>query len=432
MKMRILIKNIKQLLQAGEDISLKRGAEMADLNCIENAFVYVADGIIANYGAMENLPDSLRMEIDGLSGKGVRKDPHEDSDIEIIDATGKIVMPSFCDSHTHLIYAGSREREFVDKINGLSYQQIAANGGGILNSAQLLRNTSEDELYASALERANEIMASGTGAVEIKSGYGLSAESELKMLRVAKRIKENTPLTVKTTFLGAHAVPAEYSGNRAGYVDEIINTMIPLVAAEELADYIDVFCEDGFFSVEDTDRILNAGLKYGLRATVHANQMGLSGGVQVGVKYDAISVDHLESIGDAEIEALRNSNTIATMLPGATFFLNMEYSPARKLVENNIPLALATNYNPGSCPSGSMQFEMALACIKMKLNPEEAINACTINGACAMGVEDELGSITKGKRANLIITKAIPSSYFIPYAFTTPFIDTIILNGQKF
>ncbi len=428
---KLLIKNIKQLLQAGEEISLKKGEQMKDLNIIENAFVYVVDGVIADYGAMAQMPEILQQLCRCTASGSV--DPHEKEslEVEVVDASGRIVMPAFCDSHTHLIYAGSREREFVDKINGLSYQQIAANGGGILNSAKLLRETSEDDLYASALERAKEIMASGTGAVEIKSGYGLSVESELKMLRVAKRIGESTPLTVKRTFLGAHAVPVEFSGNKAGYVDEIINTMIPMVAAEDLAEYVDVFCEEGFFSVEDTDRILNAGLKYGLRATVHANQMGISGGVQVGVKYDAISVDHLESIGQAEIEALRNSNTIATMLPGATFFLNMEYAPARKLIENNIPLALATNYNPGSCPSGSMQFEMALACIAMKLTPEEAINACTINGAYAMGVEDELGSVTKGKRANLIITKPVSSCYFIPYAFTTPFIDMVILNGER-
>ena len=348
----------------------------------------------------------------------------------MIDATGGIVMPAFCDSHTHLIYAGSREREFVDKIKGLSYQQIAANGGGILNSAKLLEETSEDDLYKSALNRAYEVMATGTGAIEIKSGYGLSPETELKMLRVAKRLQQTLPIPVKTTFLGAHAVPARYVGNKAAYVDEIINTMIPMVASEELADYIDVFCEEGFFSVEDTDRILNAGLKYGMRAKVHANQMGVSGGVQVGVKYDAISVDHLESVGEEEFDALKNSGTIATMLPGATFFLNMEYSPARKFVEKDIPLALASNYNPGSCPSGSMQFQMALACIAMKLTPVEAFNACTINGAYAMGLEDECGSISVGKRANLIITKEIPSLDFIPYAFTTPFIEKMVLDGK--
>lgn len=423
---KLLIINIKELLQAGEDISLKKGREMAEIASVKNAFVYIENEKIAGYGSMDCMPP----EIKDLYLCVKEGDPHGAEDVEIIDATGKTVFPAFCDSHTHLVYAGSREREFVDKINGLSYQQIAANGGGILNSAKLLQNTSEETLYESALARAREIISGGTGAVEIKSGYGLTPESEIKMLRVAKRIKENTPLAVKTTFLGAHAVPALYSGNREEYVDEIINTMIPMVAAEDLADYIDVFCEDGFFTVEDTDRILNAGLKYGMRAKVHANQMGLSGGVQIGVKYGAVSVDHLESIGNAEIEALRNSDTIATMLPGATFFLNMEYSPARKLIDNGIPLALATNYNPGSCPSGSMQFEMALACIKMKLTPQEALNACTINGAYAMGVENELGSITKGKTANLVITKEMDSYYLIPYAFTTPFIDKMILNGQ--
>lgn len=424
---KLLIINIKELLQAGEDICLKKGAAMDSLDTVENAYVYSEEGKIASYGKMEQMPAELK-EIVDLWRAG---DPHDIEYVEIIDATGKYVLPTFCDSHTHLIYAGSREKEFVDKIKGLSYQQIAANGGGILNSALLLKNTSEDDLYKSALARAWEIIATGTGAVEIKSGYGLSPETELKMLRVAKRLQQDLPIAVKTTFLGAHAVPADYAGNKTGYVDEIINTMIPMVASEELADYIDVFCEEGFFSVEDTDRILNAGLKYGMRAKVHANQMGVSGGVQVGVKYDAISVDHLESVGDAEFEALKNSNTIATMLPGATFFLNMEYSPARKFIEKEIPLALATNYNPGSCPSGSMQFEMALACIAMKLTPTEALNACTINGAYAMGLEDELGSITVGKRANFIITKEIPSVDFIPYAFTTPFIDKLVLNGNK-
>lgn len=421
---RLLILNIKQLIQAGDDICLKRGEQMKDLNIIENAFLYIEDSIISDYGKMEAMPQELSQMASQT------QDPHSDKGIEIIDASGKMVFPSFCDSHTHLIYAGSREKEFVDKINGLSYQEIAARGGGILNSALLLGNTSEEDLYKSALERVKEIMATGTGAVEIKSGYGLTPDNELKMLRVAKRLKESIPLEVKTTFLGAHAYPAAYSDNKNGYIEEIINTMIPMVAAEELADYIDVFCEDGFFSVEDTDRILNAGLKYGMKAKVHANQMGISGGVQVGVKYDAISVDHLESVSEAEFESLKNSQTIATMLPGATFFLNMNYSPARKFIENKIPLALATNYNPGSCPSGSMQFQMALACIAMKLTPEEAINACTINGAYAMGVEDILGSISRGKKANVFITKEIPSYAFIPYAFTTPFIDKIILNGK--
>lgn len=423
---KLLIINIKLLVQAGEDISLKKGKQMGVLECVKNAFVYAEGERIIDYGEMEDLPVVLR-EI--VADK--YRDPHASEDVELIDASGKMVFPSFCDSHTHLVYAGSREREFVDKIKGLSYQEIAANGGGILNSALLLRSTSEDELYKSALARIYEVMATGTGAVEIKSGYGLTPADEFKMLRVIKRLKESVPVTVKATFLGAHAVPARYAGNKAGYVDEIINTMIPQVAAEELAEYIDVFCEEGFFSVEDTDRIFNAGLKYGLRPKVHANQMGFSGGVQVGVKYNAVSVDHLESTAEEEFAALRESETIATMLPGATFFLNMNYAPASRFIENNIPLALASNYNPGSCPSGNMQFEMALACIKMKLTPEEAMNACTINGAYAMGLGEELGSITKGKRANLFITKEISSYHFIPYAFTTPFIDTIILNGKK-
>ncbi|MBR5856378.1 MAG: imidazolonepropionase [Bacteroidales bacterium] len=418
----ILIINIKQLIQAGEEITLKRGGQMKDLNIIENAYLFIEGELISDYGRMDQMPQALYEKIE------LGKDPH--SGIRVIDAAGKMVFPSFCDSHTHLVYAGSREQEFVDKINGLSYQEIAARGGGILNSAQLLGNTSEDDLYRSALERVQEIMLSGTGAVEIKSGYGLTPENELKMLRVVRRLSQNIPLTVKATFLGAHAFPAKYASDKNGYVEEIINTMIPMIASEGLAEYIDVFCEEGFFSVEDTDRILNAGLKYGLQAKVHANQMGVSGGVQVGVKYDAISVDHLESVGEEEFEALKNSQTIATMLPGATFFLNMQYSPARKFIENDIPLALATNYNPGSCPSGSMQFQMALACIAMKLTPEETINACTINGAYAMGVEETLGSITKGKIANLFITKAISSYSFIPYAFTTPYIDTIILKGK--
>ncbi len=430
---KLLVINIKELLQAGEDITLKRGGEMDLISSVENAYLYSVDGRIADYGRMEQLPQELCAVVADWKGR----DPHalassdNQVEIEVVDALGKYVMPAFCDSHTHLIYAGSREREFVDKIKGLSYQQIAANGGGILNSAQLLNNTSENELYRSALGRAYEIMATGTGAVEIKSGYGLTPEAELKMLRVAKRLQNDLPMVVKTTFLGAHAFPAVYANDKKAYVDEIIGTMIPQVAAEELADYIDVFCEEGFFSVEDTDRILNAGMKYGMRAKVHANQMGVSGGVQVGVKYDAISVDHLESVGEAEFEALKKSSTIATMLPGATFFLNMDYSPARKFIENNIPLALATNYNPGSCPSGSMQFQMALACIAMKLTPTEALNACTINGAYAMGVGEELGSITKGKRANFIITKEIPSLAFIPYAFTTPFVDALVLDGKQ-
>jgi imidazolonepropionase len=316
----------------------------------------------------------------------------------VIDVTGRMVLPAFCDSHTHLVYAGSREMEYIDKIRGLSYQEIAKRGGGILNSAQLLHDTSEEELYRQTLARAQEIISFGTGAVEIKSGYGLTPDDEFKMLRVARRIGETTPLTVKTTFLGAHAFPARYKGRESEYVDEIINEMIPVVASEELADYIDVFTEKGFFSVEDTDRILNAGMKYGLRPKVHANQMSFSGGVQVGVKYNAISVDHLEFTGEEEFNVLKGSDTIATLLPGSTFFLEMEYPPARKMIDFGLPVAIASNYNPGSSPSGDMKFMMALASLKMKLTPQEVINATTINGAYAMGVSLSLIHISEPTR----------------------------------
>ena len=401
--------------------ALKVGPQMDDLNGIKDAFLYVEDGKIMHYGAMSRMPETL---------KNMAENPVLQSG-EVVDATGRYIMPAFCDSHTHLVYAGSREQEFTDKIKGLSYQEIARRGGGILNSAKLLSETSEESLYRSALQRAREIMSQGTGAVEIKSGYGLNPEDEIKMLRVIARLKESTPLTVKSTFLGAHAFPARYAEDHNGYVEEIINEMIPMIASEGLAEYIDAFCEDGFFSVEDTDRIFNAGMKYGLRPKVHANQMGFSGGVQVGVKYGAISVDHLESIGPQEFEALKNSDTIATILPGATFFLNMEYAPAKQMIEYGIPVAMASNYNPGSCPSGSLQFQMALACIAMKLTPAQALNACTINGAFAMGVDDILGAITPGKQANLILTKEIPSIDFIPYAFTTPFIERLYIAGKE-
>lgn len=420
----ILIVNIKELGGIQSVSQLKVGEQMKFFEKIENAFLHIKDGKILNYGKMLSLPDSLKP----LLQKKI--DPHYNEDIEVIDAKNKFVMPAFCDSHTHIVYAGSREKEFVDKINGLSYSEIAKRGGGILNSAELLHNTSEEDLYKSALERVNEVIATGTGALEIKSGYGLSVEDEIKMLRVIAKLKQTTPVTIKATFLGAHAFPARFADNHSGYVDEIIGEMIPKIAKEALAEYVDAFCEDGFFSVEDTERIFKEAIKYGLKVKVHANQMGFSGGVQLGVKYNAVSVDHLESTGEKEFEALKGSGTIATILPGATFFLNMGYAPARKIVDYGIPVALATNYNPGSCPSGDMQFQLALMCIAMKLNPNEALNACTINGAYAMGVGDELGSITIGKKANVIITKEIPSFDFIPYAFTTPFVDRLILNGK--
>ena len=410
--MAILIKNIKKLVQVEDEIiPVKRGMQMSTLKCIDNAFLLIEGGFIFDYGHMSQLMS-------------------DDKKYEIIDASGKMVFPSYCDSHTHIVYAGSREKEFVDKIRGFSYQEIAKRGGGILNSARHLHETSQEKLYFQALARVKEMISFGTGAVEIKSGYGLNPEDEIKMLRVIKRISEETPIAVKSTFLGAHAIPERYRENRKGYVDEIINEMIPIVASEELAEYIDVFCEKGFFSVEDSDRILNAGLKYGLRATVHANQMSESGGVEVGIKYDAISVAHLEFTGVKQYERLANSETIATLLPGATFFLEMDYPSARIMMDYDIPIALATNYNPGSCPCGDMKFISALACLKMKMTPEEVFNATTINGAYAMGLGETHGTITRGKCANIFITKEVPSYEFIPYAFSTPLIDTVILNGK--
>ncbi len=415
--MRTLIKNIKTLVNVREDLQGPlRGKELGELPCIEDAYLIINGEDIIDYGQMEELSPEQQSAI-------------EESVNKVIDASGKMVFPSFCDSHTHIIYAGSRETEFADKIRGLSYQEIAAKGGGILNSVERLHNTSEDELYEQAMVRVNEVIAFGTGALEIKSGYGLSVEDEVKMLRVIKRIAQTTSLSIKATFLGAHAVPARYKDNKEAYVDEIINEMIPMIAAENLAEYVDIFVEEGFFTVEDAERILTAGMKYGLIPTVHANQMSCSGGVQVGVKYGAISVDHLEATGEAEFEALRDSETIATMLPGATFFLNMDYAPVRKMIESDIAIAMATNYNPGSCPSGDMKFMMSLGVIKMKMTPEEVINAATINGAYAMGLGDTCGSITVGKKANLFITKEIPSYDFMPYAFSSPLIDTVILNG---
>ncbi len=419
--MRILVKNIKKLVQVEQTslldpqeggIKKRSGKDMSRLDCIDNAFLCISDGRIFDFGPMANIED-----------EAFRADT-------IIDATGKMVFPSFCDSHTHIVYAGSRETEFFDKINGLSYMEIAKRGGGILNSAKLLHNTTQDELYRQSVERVNEIIAKGTGAVEIKSGYGLNLEDELKMLRVIKRISDESELTVKATLLGAHAIPERFNGDSCAYTDEVINEMIPVVAAEELAEFVDVFCEKGFFSQTDTDRILNASIKYGLKPKVHANQMSLSGGVQTGVKYNAISVDHLEFIGEEEILLLKNSDTMPTLLPGSTFFLEMNYPPARQMINAGLPLAIATNYNPGSSPSGDMQFMMFLAALNMKLTAQELINAVTINGAYAMDVTDTNGTIAKNKAANLFITKEIPSIEHFIYAYTTPLIDTVILNGR--
>jgi imidazolonepropionase len=410
--MSILIKNIKSLVNIDyEPRKWAAGEEMQKLNTLENAFLLINDDKIIDFGKMSELKE-------------------QDFKGEIIDATGKMVFPSFCDSHTHLVYAGSREIEYGDKIRGLSYEEIAERGGGILNSAKLLHNTSEDSLYEQALARINEIIGFGTGAVEIKSGYGLTVEDELKMLRVIKRLKETTPITIKSTFLGAHAVPAEYKGKQDEYVDMVINEMVPMVASENLADYIDVFCDKGFFTVEQTDRILMAGMKYGMRPKIHANELDYSGGIQVGVKYNALSVDHLEFTGEDEIRTLLDSETMPTLLPGAAFFLGMVDPPVRKMIDAGLPVALSSDYNPGSSPSGDMKFIMSLGAIKLRMLPEEVINATTINSAYAMGLSDEMGSIAKGKKANVFITKEIPTYDFMPYAYTSNLIDIVILNGK--
>jgi imidazolonepropionase len=388
---------------------------MAKIHTIKDAFLLLRDEMIVDFGSMEE-----------LNGRDL-----DNYDVLMeIDCTGRMVFPSFCDSHTHLVYPTSREQEFVDKIKGLSYEEIARRGGGILNTANRLHEMSEDELCASALERISEIIYKGTGAVEIKSGYGLNPEDEIKMLRVIRRLKESTPLAIKSTFLGAHSIPMEYRANPSVYVDQIINEMLPRIAEEELADYIDVFCDTGFFSVADTERILEAGTEHGLRAKIHANELGLTGGVQVGVKNKALSVDHLEYLGDDEINVLKHSQTMPTILPGAAFFLDLPLSPARKLIDSGLPVALATDFNPGSSPSGDMKFMQSLGCIRYKMLPEEVINATTINSAYAMGISDGYGSIARGKAANVFITRDIPSYQYFPYAYNSELIETVILNGE--
>ncbi len=418
--MKILIRNIGQLVNTETvPVAFRAGKEMSTLHNIENAWLLTDGDRIAGFGPMNTIETILP----GLE--------EEDNLIEI-DATGRLVFPSFCDSHTHLVYAGSREIEYIDKIKGLSYEEIFERGGGIMNSVKRLHDASEDELVEQALDRLNEILMYGTGAVEIKSGYGLSTEDELKMLRVIKKLKEISPVTIRATFLGAHAVPAEYKGRPHEYVDVIINEMIPMVAAEELADYIDVFCDKGFFTPEDTDRILMAGLKYGLRPKIHANELDYSGGIQVGVKYNALSVDHLEYTGDEEIAVLKDSETMPTILPGAAFFLNMVHAPARKMIDAGLPVAFASDFNPGSSPSGNMQLVLSMACIQYRLLPEEAVNATTLNTAYAMGLSDELGSVAVGKRANLFITIPVPNIEFMPYAFGSNKIERVILNGELY
>ena len=408
-----IIENIAKLVQVEDDAPRKwvAGKEMAALRCIDNAFLLIEDGKIANFGPMAKAPQA---------GVAVR-----------IDAKGGMVLPSFCDSHTHLVYAGSREIEYIDKIRGLSYEEIAKRGGGINNSAKRLHEASEEELFEGAMARIEEIVHRGTGAVEIKSGYGLNTEDELKMLRVIRRIRETGRLTVRATFLGAHAVPLEYKGRQGEYVDLIINEMIPRVAAEDLAEFIDVFCDEGFFTPEETERMLMQGMKYGLKPKIHANELARSGGIQAGVKYGALSVDHLEHTGDEEIAALLESDTMPTLLPGAAFFLGMENPPARKMIDAGLPIAMASDYNPGSSPSGDMKFVVSLGCVKLRLLPEEAINATTINSAYAMGLSDTHGSICRGKVANVYITVPIPSYEYIPYAYTARLVDRAFINGQE-
>lgn len=417
MIMNILIKNIKTLVQVDNSLRSKAsGKEMSELGTIDDAFIYLSDGKINKFGKMTDLSKLPELQ--------------NQNNYQTIDAAGGMVFPAFCDSHTHLVYPASREIEYIDKIKGLSYEEIAKRGGGILNSARKLQEMSEEELTEDALGRLQEITRYGTGAVEIKSGYGLTTESELKMLRVIRRLKELSPLTIVSTFLGAHAVPLDYKGRQEEYVDMIINEMIPVVASEELADYIDVFCDRGFFTVEDTDRILNAGMKYGLPPKIHANELDYSGGIQVGVKYGALSVDHLEYTGDAEIQALLGSDTMPTILPGAAFFLNMQLSPARRMIDAGLPVAMASDFNPGSSPSGNMQLILSMACILYRLTPEEAINATTLNTAYAMGLSDELGTIAIGKKANLFITRPIPSIAYMPYYFGANKVEKVILNGK--
>jgi len=409
--MKKIVHHIQYLVNTRLESNVLRGAELAKLPLIQDAFLIIENGKILRYGPMQELNNEEKAD-------------------EWIDATGAMVMPTWCDSHTHLVFAETRETEFVDKIKGLSYEAIAAKGGGILNSARKLANCSEDELFDRAMIRLHSLMQLGTGAIEIKSGYGLSTEQELKMLRVIQRIKSAAPIPVKASFLGAHTYPLAYKENHEGYIDEIINEMLPLIAKEKLADYIDVFCEQGFFNVEETERICKAGIAWGLKPKIHANQLHASGGVQLGISLQAVSVDHLETMDADAIKALSNSSTIGTLLPTAAFFLRMPYQPARTLLEANAAIALASDYNPGSSPSGNMNFVVSLSCIQMRMLPEEAINAATINGAYAMELGEELGSITPGKRANLIFMKQVPSLAYIPYSFGNNLIDKVMINGH--
>ncbi|RKE95216.1 imidazolonepropionase [Ichthyenterobacterium magnum] len=409
--MTLLITNIKELLQVREtNVTVIKGADMKILPTLKNAYLLIEHDTIVEYGSMT---DCIDIEAD-----------------KIIDASGKVVLPTWCDSHTHLVYAGNRVQEFVDRINGLSYEAIANRGGGILNSAEKLQNISEDELYNQSAERLKQVIKLGTGAIEIKSGYGLTVEAELKMLRVIKRLKKDFDVKVKATLLAAHAIPKAYKNNKEGFIDLVVNEMIPAVVNENLAEYIDVFCEKGYFSLEDTKRVLEAGRQHGLIPKIHVNQFNAFGGVALAVNNDALSVDHLEELNTEDIEALKNTNTIPVALPSCSYFLSIPYTPARQLIDAGLPLALATDYNPGSTPSGNMNFVVSTACIKMKMTPEEAINAATINGAYAMGISNTHGSICRGKKANIIITQPIPDYSYLPYAFGDNLIDTVIINGQ--
>lgn len=411
---KIIIKNIKELIQVEENPRSKvLGKEMALLPAIKNAWLAIEDDLIVDFGRMDDFPEIVDW-----------------NELEVIDVDGQMVMPAFCDSHTHIVFAASREGEFVDRINGLTYEEIALKGGGILNSAKNLANKTEEELFESAWQRLEEIKSTGTGAVEIKSGYGLSVDAELKMLRVIKKLKEKSDLTIRATFLGAHAIPSNFKENRNGYIDLIINEMIPLIESEGLADYIDVFCETNYYTPEETNLILEAGIKAGMTPKIHVNQFTSIGGIQVGIKNNALSVDHLEVMTDKDIDDLSNSDVMPTVLPSCSFFLSIPYAPSRELIDRGLPLCLATDFNPGSTPSGNMPFVLSLACIKMKLTPEEAINAATINGAYAMDLSKQYGSIARGKKANLIITKPIPSYAFIPYAFGSNVVDKVVLNGK--
>ncbi|WP_313805684.1 imidazolonepropionase [Flavobacterium sp.] len=411
--MKILIKNIQELLQVRENpIDKVSGAEMAVLPKIDNAFLVLENETITDFGTMNNCPSEASFDT-------------------VIDAIGKAVLPTWVDSHTHIVYAGNRVQEFVDRINGLSYEEIANRGGGILNSAKKLNETSEDEIYEQSKARLEEVMQQGTGAVEIKSGYGLTVEGELKMLRVIKRLAENYPVKIKATFLGAHAFPLEYKENHSAYIDLIINEMLPKIAAENLADYIDAFLETGYFSIEETERIMEAGKQYGLTPKIHVNQFTAINGIEACVKHGALSVDHLEIVTDEDIAVLKDSITMPVALPSCSYFISIPYTPARKMMQAGLPLALATDFNPGTTPSGNMNFVVATACIKMKMTPEEAINAATINGAYAMGISDTHGSITKGKSASVIITKPLTSYYQLPYAFGTNLIEEVIINGNR-